>query len=33
MNMTAIGGVVRSLKGATNIPGVQVFEDKVVKSY
>jgi len=28
-----IGAVVRALKGATNIPGVQVFEDKIVKTY
>ena len=29
----AIGGVVRAMKAATNIPGVQVYEDKIVKTY
>jgi type II secretory pathway pseudopilin PulG len=28
-NETAIGGVVRSLKGQANIPGVEVYEDRV----
>ena len=32
-NMTAIGGVVRSLKGATNISGVTVWEEKIVKTF
>ena len=32
-NMTAIGGVVRAMKAATNIPGVQVYEDKIVKTF
>lgn len=32
-NITAIGGVVRSLKGGCNIPGVQVWEDRIVKTF
>ena len=28
-----IGAVVRAMKAATNIPGVQVYEDKIVKTY
>jgi hypothetical protein len=28
-NETAIGGVVRSLKGTTNIPGIEVYEERV----
>ena len=33
IDQTKIGGVVRAMKAATNIPGVQVYEDKIVKTY
>ena len=28
-----IGAVVRAMKSATNIPGVEIYEDKIVKSF